>query len=1009
MKRLISFLLAFVLLLGMMPTVMAASPFSDVPADAYYYDAVLWAVEQGVTTGTGNGKFSPLMNCTRSQVVTFLWRAAGSPEPSATEMSFSDVPADAYYYDAVLWAVEKNITTGTGNGKFSPLMDCSRAQIVTFLWRSQGSPAVSGVENPFTDVPAGQYYTDAVLWAVKEGITTGTAADKFSPDMICTRSQIVTFLYRCMGSSSDDTTPLTIDAQPCDVECKADCDVVFVVAVSGGTPGYTYQWWYDTDNIEPREMSEADTWATGWDTEEAVVSVYASDFAEHLMVWCVITDAKGQTITSEKATVTEAFDPLLIIDYSDDAIAVCGEVVSFYVTTFGGKGNLTYDWQYKNDSMEHYASIGEVSPPWASGFDTDTLQLVLAQEHFDQNYRFRCVVEDELGQSATSYEMDVVKALHITQQPETILVHPNGGSHSYHVGVDGETGPYTYQWQYRHKGDPVFSNIDEFTRAFCTGFNTDTLELDIYSNDFERESKFRCVITSNTTGEEVISDEVGIEKKLYIEYQPQDVTVEAGETAIFSVVAGGGSGDYTYQWEWTCDGEEVYYRFTEEPWATGFDTADLSVTVKDVDFTEGYRYRCVITDESGQSVVSEPAGPVEHLELQFRTQPQDREAIPGEWAFFSVEVVGGLPSYSYQWMVRSDGMGMAVPIDETDADWATGYNTAELAVRLDQDQFEDHYRFFCVVSDEEGYGDITSDAAYLTERFHISSQPANAAAYEDMTASFNVGIRGQKIPEAYYWQYSTDGGITYENITEEEDWATDFRTNTLQVKATDYIFNVGYSFRCKIVDNSGTEIYTDEVRVVPLQAPVIETQPEDVRVEIGEKAVFTVKVKGGVPPYQYQWYEYSADTMEWIIVPHAKSDTLTMEMDASHRDSFCRYRCEITDDSGMKVTTRAATPVFSLAIKTEPTDAYVKSGDFVAFTADVTGGEGGYTYQWYTKGSGAYFTLASGEKFSGADSATISFFADDVDLTVKRTFQCKITDSAGNEIKTKEVRVYPAS
>ena len=1008
MKRLISFLLAFVLLLGMMPTVMAASPFSDVPGDAYYYDAVLWAVEKNITTGTGGGKFSPLMNCTRSQVVTFLWRAAGSPEPTATEMNFTDVPADAYYYDAVLWAVENNITTGTGNGKFSPLMDCSRAQIVTFLWRSQGSPAVSGVENPFKDVPAGQYYTDAVLWAVKEGITTGTAADKFSPDMICTRSQIVTFLYRCMGST-EEAPALKIDSQPSSVECEAGSTVSFYVTVSGGTPGYTYQWWYSNDHVDPIEIGENETWATGWDTEELLVYIYASDFYDHLKLWCVITDANGETVTSDKATVTEAGGPLVINVQPENVMCIPGETVTFPVVVSGGRGGVFYDWQYTNDSLDEYVSIAEEAPEWAAGYDTDELQVTLTDDHFVEQYTFRCVIEDGEGQSITSDEVDVVKALHITQQPEPLLVLPSGGSHSYHVGVDGETGPYTYQWQYRYKESSGFSNIDEFTRAFCTGFNTDTLELDIYSNDFEREVKFRCVITSNTTGEEVISDEVGIEKKLYIEYQPQDVTVEAGETAIFSVVAGGGSGDYTYQWEWTCDGEEVYYRFTEEPWATGFDTADLSVTVKDVDFTEGYRYRCVITDESGQIVVSDSAGPVEHLELQFRTQPQDREAIPGEWAFFSVEVVGGLPSYSYQWMVRSDGMGMAVPIDETDAAWATGFNTAELAVRLDQDQFEDHYRFFCVVSDEEGYGDITSDAAYLTERFHVSSQPANAAAYEDMTASFNVGIRGQKIPEAYYWQYSTDGGITYENITEEEDWATDFRTNILKVKATDYIINGGYSFRCMIVDNYGTVIYTDEVRVVPLQAPVIETQPENVRVEIGEKAVFAVKVRGGVPPYQYQWYEYSADTMEWIIIPNAKSDTLTLEMDASHRDSFSRYRCEITDDSGMKVTTRAATPVFSLAIKTEPTDVYVKSGDFVAFTADVTGGEGGYTYQWYTKGSGAYYTLASGEKYSGADSATISFFADDVDLTVKRSFQCKITDSAGNEIKTKEVRVYPVS
>ena len=175
--------------------------FVDVPADAYYYDAVLWAVENGVTEGTNadGTLFSPNDPCTRAQVVTFLWRAAGSPEPESLR-SLSDVPADAYYAKAVAWAVENGITTGTGDGLFSPDAVCSRSQIVTFLWRAQQSPA-AGSANPFLDVAADAYYTDAVLWAVENGVTMGTNAEgtAFSPDDDCTRAQIVTFLYRCLG------------------------------------------------------------------------------------------------------------------------------------------------------------------------------------------------------------------------------------------------------------------------------------------------------------------------------------------------------------------------------------------------------------------------------------------------------------------------------------------------------------------------------------------------------------------------------------------------------------------------------------------------------------------------------------------------------------------------------------------------------------------------------------------------------------------------------------------
>ena len=173
-----------------------ANEFIDVPAGSYYYDAVLWAVENGITTGASASRFDPNGICTRAQAVTFLWRAAGSPAAKSAVMPFADVKVGSYYYDAVLWAVENGITKGTSETMFSPDATCSRAQIVTFLWRSQKSPA-AGTANPFTDVKASAYYADAVLWAVKEDVTKGTTNTTFSPDANCTRAQIVTFIWRC--------------------------------------------------------------------------------------------------------------------------------------------------------------------------------------------------------------------------------------------------------------------------------------------------------------------------------------------------------------------------------------------------------------------------------------------------------------------------------------------------------------------------------------------------------------------------------------------------------------------------------------------------------------------------------------------------------------------------------------------------------------------------------------------------------------------------------------------
>ena len=174
------------------------NPFTDVPAGSYYEDAVIWAVDKGITTGTSATTFNPNGICTRAQAVTFLWRAAGSPAAKSAVMPFTDVKAGSYYYDAVLWAVEQGITKGTSATMFSPDATCTRAQIVTFLWRSQKSPA-AGTANPFADVKSTAYYADAVLWAVKEDITKGTTNTTFSPNADCTRAQIVTFLYRAFN------------------------------------------------------------------------------------------------------------------------------------------------------------------------------------------------------------------------------------------------------------------------------------------------------------------------------------------------------------------------------------------------------------------------------------------------------------------------------------------------------------------------------------------------------------------------------------------------------------------------------------------------------------------------------------------------------------------------------------------------------------------------------------------------------------------------------------------
>lgn len=171
------------------------NPFLDISKNAYYYEPVLWAVYRGITTGLDESHFGPDAVCNRAQLVTFLWRAAGKPEPRSRENPFVDVPDGCFYEQAVLWAYENGITTGTDGTHFSPEALCNRAQVVTFLHRSRGCPEPE-VIYAFPDVPPGSYFREAVLWAAQRGITNGMDGGLFRPELSCSRAQIVTFLYR---------------------------------------------------------------------------------------------------------------------------------------------------------------------------------------------------------------------------------------------------------------------------------------------------------------------------------------------------------------------------------------------------------------------------------------------------------------------------------------------------------------------------------------------------------------------------------------------------------------------------------------------------------------------------------------------------------------------------------------------------------------------------------------------------------------------------------------------
>ena len=267
---------------------LTPNPFEDVKDTDYFYQAVLWAVGQGVTTGTSDTTFSPKNDCTRGQVVTFLWRVNGQPEPKSTAHSFVDIDANAYYYKAVLWAVENKITNGMDATHFMPKNTCTRGQVVTFLWRAKWEPAPKTTTHPFVDVDANAYYYQAMLWAVENKITNGMDDTHFKPNDVCNRAQVVTFLYRAKDAAAAPGTMELSAVISADRDYAGEEDpATLTVKAEGGTAPYTYKW---QKYSESREM-----WGNSIGQTGTSYTVKSSGRYR-----CQVTDAEGTAVYSNE-------------------------------------------------------------------------------------------------------------------------------------------------------------------------------------------------------------------------------------------------------------------------------------------------------------------------------------------------------------------------------------------------------------------------------------------------------------------------------------------------------------------------------------------------------------------------------------------------------------------------------------------------------------------------------------------------------------------------------------
>ncbi len=991
-KLLISSLIAILIIVITTMQALATLPFKDVASGDWYYEAVRWAVDKYITTGTSADTFSPKMLCDRAQAVTFLWRAVGSPEPSSSEMIFSDVSADAYYAKAVLWAVEENITTGTGNGKFSPDMKCDRAQIVTFLWRTVGSPTVEST-NPFMDVSVDSYYISPVLWAVKENVTTGTGGSSFSPSMSCDRSQIVTFLYRCFKRD------ITFLSQPADFTCYEGEEITFT-AEANGYFDINYIWQSENTDGQFTDLSDS-AWATGCTTNTLKITVTSEHIASGLKLRCVAYDKFGNTATSVTASVLPG-EPLAVATQPDDKRAGFDANVDFNVAVTGGRAPYNYKWEIYTSTSGAYVPVE--SGPLYSGVNAEKLTVVVTKGCSEISTKFRCIITDAAGNSITTNEALLLESLYVAVNPVNGNTVDIFSEQTLNVDAKGGVGKLTYQWQV--KADYMSDWEDIVTYGGYQDFYTPTLKLTITSDEVRYNQQYRCMI-SDESGDTVYSaiasfnviyPELKLVKNPLDAYCKADgMVVEFTVEAIDGMVIQGGNSLYEYSWQYSVNGSSEWKPLSGSgiSWVSGEDSDTLTVTGVPEAFTSSYLFRCVVTDAVGDSVTSYEAMLIPYKPMSFSSYETPYFASPNEELTIQIFVDGGIPEYSYEWYFRIDGMPVFAEITSSDV-WADAGNKNYITLNLPKDMLEANLRIYMLATDRQGEW-IMTDVITIKPELSVSAEATEVYTVLGDVNTVKVNVIGGQAPYTYKWSiYNKDG--TYVNL------AASTSSNTYSSKMFEY--NVTFRdtkdyYICTVTDALGKTVTSENIYLKEMIPFDIVTHPySDELYRVGDSDRFFIEVEGGVGPYTYKWEEKLNYQTYFTEISGATTDKLDYTFTENHRKYAVTIRCTVTDSLGNTVTSNEFTPKFALWIDESDTTYTVSNGTQRILFYNIKGGVAPYTFKWYV------YDVDTG---LSTDPSNINYSGITVNgnnLTVKVTahvaehykFYCEVSDASGDLI-----------
>ena len=586
-------------------------------------------------------------------------------------------------------------------------------------------------------------------------------------------------------------SPLEITAQPQNVTVEVGGIASFAVSVSGGTAPYTYQWECWEENEWYTAVDEG--WADGADTDTLSFEVTSDEFVGGYRYRCIITDAKGNSVTSNEAWVEKKDEPLTITKQPQAATLWIDGTASFSVSISGGKAPYTYQWERKTGESGVWYSLG--SAPANGTTDHVTVHLV------DKNNFYRCVITDANGDTVTSEAAGIAGDLTIQLQPQNVDGEI-GDTVSFTVVAEGGTAPYTYQWQIRDD-----MNDWNDAGAWAEGGQTDTLSFEVAEDEFEGAYEYRCVIT-DVNGRTVVSDAVRVCGPLTIFGQPKDVFANVGDTVSFRVTVIGGVEPYTYQWQYMNRANSVWTDIAVDfEWATGEQTNRLSFTVGTGEFIDGgearYFYRCIITDAEGQTVTSYEAGVTEAGPLTITAQPQNVQNVDvGDQVTFSVTAAGGDRAYGYQWYEKYNYQTSFYEIE--------GANSATYTRTISENDRKYDVEFFCRVTDGTG-AEIDSDSAKATYKLWIKSQSVtlHKVSVGDVktllvTPAGGSGTYTYKW-EVYYFHSKKWGDASLYGWIDKDTTSTPAMRFTVAKEWYDL-----YSFRCIVSDGVDT-VYTETI------------------------------------------------------------------------------------------------------------------------------------------------------------------------------------------------------